>query len=67
MPNRVNRAIELLAEGQPVYYTGPHAGHVLTYAHGTEDTTTWGGLYQRRDGARSVRHGGFGRVFTRTG
>ncbi len=41
MPNRVNRAIELLAEGQPVYYTGPHAGHVLTYAQGTEDATTW--------------------------
>ena len=67
MPNRVNRAIELLAEGQPVYYTGPHAGHVLTYAQGTEDATTWGGLYQRRDGTRSVRHGGYGRVFTRTG
>ena len=36
MPNRVNCAIELLAEGQPVYYTGAHAGHVLTYAQGTE-------------------------------
>ena len=26
---RINRAIELLAEDQAVYYTGEHAGHVL--------------------------------------
>lgn len=25
-PKRVNRAIELLAEGQPIYYTGSHSG-----------------------------------------
>ena len=39
--SRVNRAIELLSEGQPVYYTGAHAGHVLTYGQGVEDAGTW--------------------------
>ena len=41
MGHRVNRAVQLLAEGQPVYYVGAHAGHVLTYAQGKEDAATW--------------------------
>lgn len=41
MSVRVNRAIELLAQDQPVYYTGAHAGHVLTYEQGKEDAGTW--------------------------
>ena len=41
MANRINRAIELLAQGQAIYYDGPHSGHVLTYAQGREDAGTW--------------------------
>jgi 4-hydroxy-2-oxoheptanedioate aldolase len=39
--SRVNRAIELLAQGQQVFYTGGHTGHVLTHAQGVEDAQTW--------------------------
>ncbi len=38
---RVNRAIELLAQDQPIYYTGNHTGHVLTYEQGKVDAGTW--------------------------
>ena len=41
MSNKINRAVELLAEDQPIYYTGAHAGHVLTYEQGKEDAATW--------------------------
>ena len=41
MPKRINRAIELLEEDQPIYYTGPHSGHVLTYEEGLKDSQTW--------------------------
>jgi len=41
MPTRVNRAIELLAQGQAIYYDGPHSGHVLTYDQGKQDAGTW--------------------------
>lgn len=41
MPTRINRAIELLAEGQAIYYAGNHTGHVLTHAQGREDCGTW--------------------------
>jgi 4-hydroxy-2-oxoheptanedioate aldolase len=41
MPSRINRAIELLAEDQAIYYTGGHSGHVLTYAQGCEDAGVW--------------------------
>ena len=41
MANRINRAIELLAQGQAIYYDGPHSGHVLTPAQGREDAGTW--------------------------
>src|SRR6266513_6131243 len=41
MPNRVNRAIELLQQDQAIYYTGGHSGHVLTYPQGCEDAHIW--------------------------
>src|ERR1051325_11173073 len=39
--SRINRAIELLAQDQAIYYVGAHSGHVLTRAQGREDTGTW--------------------------
>ena len=41
MAQRVNRAIELLESGQPIYYVGGHTGHVLTYDQGRQDAGTW--------------------------
>jgi 4-hydroxy-2-oxoheptanedioate aldolase len=41
MPQRINRAIELLESGQPIYYVGGHTGHVLTHAQGQKDAATW--------------------------
>ncbi|MEX1020871.1 MAG: aldolase/citrate lyase family protein [Litorilinea sp.] len=41
MPARINRAIELLSQDQPLYYTGGHTGHVLTYEQGRQDAHTW--------------------------
>lgn len=41
MAQRVNRAIELLESGQPIYYVGGHTGHVLTYEQGRHDAKTW--------------------------
>src|SRR5215472_10744414 len=41
MPSRINRAIELLAENQAIYYVGAHTGHVLSAAQGREDAGTW--------------------------
>ena len=41
MANRVNRAVELLSQDQPIYYTGAHTGHVLTYEQGKIDAHTW--------------------------
>ena len=41
MATRLNRAIELLSQGQAVYYDGPHSGHVLTFDQGREDAGTW--------------------------
>jgi 2-keto-3-deoxy-L-rhamnonate aldolase RhmA len=39
--SRINRAVELLADDQPIYYTGGHTGHVLTYEQGRRDAATW--------------------------
>src|SRR4051794_16056953 len=39
--SRINRAIELLSQGQAIYYVGAHSGHVLTRAQGREDAGTW--------------------------
>jgi 4-hydroxy-2-oxoheptanedioate aldolase len=41
MASRINRAIELLAQGQAIYYVGAHTGQVLTAAQGREDLGTW--------------------------
>lgn len=41
MSPRINRAIELLAQDQPLYYMGGHTGHVLTYEQGRIDAGTW--------------------------
>ena len=41
MAPRINRAIELLAADQAIYYVGNHTGHVLTHAQGREDSGTW--------------------------
>ena len=41
MAARINRAVELLEQDQPIYYVGPHTGHVLTYEHGKQDAHTW--------------------------
>src|SRR5205814_3636776 len=39
--SRINRAIELLAQDQAIYYVGAHSGHVLTRAQGRDDAGTW--------------------------
>ena len=41
MAHRINRAIELLEQGQAIYYDGPHSGHVLTHEQGRHDAGTW--------------------------
>ena len=38
---RINRTVELLAAGQPVYYVGSHSGAVLTREQGMQDAHTW--------------------------
>lgn len=38
---RINRAIELLEQGQPVYYTGGHTGAELSYEAGRRMAGTW--------------------------
>jgi 4-hydroxy-2-oxoheptanedioate aldolase len=40
-PKRVNRAIELLEQGQPIYYTGSHSGTVGNFEQGKLDAQTW--------------------------
>ena len=41
MASRINRALELLGQGQAIYYVGGHSGHVLTYEQGRKDAHTW--------------------------
>lgn len=41
MSNRINRAIELLDQDQPIFYTGGHTGGVVTYEAGKEMAKTW--------------------------
>ena len=41
MAARINRAIELLAQDQAIYYVGHHTGHLLTHAQGRQDAHTW--------------------------
>jgi 4-hydroxy-2-oxoheptanedioate aldolase len=40
-PKRINRAIELLAQGQPIYYTGSHEGTDGSFEQGVKDAQTW--------------------------
>lgn len=40
-PKHINRAIELLEEGQPVYYTGSHSGTTGTFEQGRKDAQTY--------------------------
>jgi 4-hydroxy-2-oxoheptanedioate aldolase len=41
MATRINRAIELLAQDQPIYYSGGHTGHKLTREQGRIDAHIW--------------------------
>ncbi len=38
---RINRTIELLTDGESVYYAGGHTGHVLSHEQGRQDAGTW--------------------------
>src|SRR5713226_294270 len=38
---RINRAIDLLAQGQPIYYTGSHEGTEGGFEQGVKDAQTW--------------------------
>ena len=38
---RINRAIELLEAGQPIYYTGSHSGTAGTFEQGKADASTY--------------------------
>jgi hypothetical protein len=40
--NRINRAIDLLEQGQPIYYTGSHEGTEGSFEQGVKDAQTWG-------------------------
>src|SRR6266566_3301517 len=40
-PRHINRAIELLEAGQPVYYTGSHSGTEGTFEAGKADAQTF--------------------------
>ena len=40
-PKRINRAIELLEHGQPIYYTGSHEGTEGSFEQGVKDAQTW--------------------------
>jgi 4-hydroxy-2-oxoheptanedioate aldolase len=40
-PKRINRAIELLEHGQPIYYTGSHSGTEGSFDQGKKDAQTW--------------------------
>jgi 4-hydroxy-2-oxoheptanedioate aldolase len=38
---RINKAIELLEQGQPIYYTGSHDGTEGSFETGVKDAQTW--------------------------
>src|ERR1700682_4082737 len=40
-PARINRAIEMLAYGLPIYYTGSHSGTTGTFEQGVKDAQTY--------------------------
>jgi 4-hydroxy-2-oxoheptanedioate aldolase len=38
---RINRSIELLSQGQPIYYTGSHSGTTGSFEQGKQDAQTY--------------------------
>src|SRR6201986_1298149 len=40
-PKHINKAIELLADQQPIYYTGSHSGTTGTFEQGVKDAQTY--------------------------
>src|SRR3989441_8982642 len=40
-PKRINRAIDLLSQGQPIYYTGSHSGTEGSFEQGVKDAQTY--------------------------
>ena len=40
-PRRINKAIELWEDGQPIYYNGPAGTGVDPYAQGVKMARTW--------------------------
>src|SRR5579883_3363138 len=40
-PKRINKAIELLEQGQPIYYTGSHEGTAGSFEQGKKDAQTY--------------------------
>jgi 4-hydroxy-2-oxoheptanedioate aldolase len=40
-PKRINRALELLEQGQPIYYTGSHSGTEGGFEQGRKDAQTY--------------------------
>jgi 4-hydroxy-2-oxoheptanedioate aldolase len=40
-PKHINRAIELLEQGQPIYYTGSHSGTEGSFEQGRQDAQTY--------------------------
>jgi 4-hydroxy-2-oxoheptanedioate aldolase len=40
-PKHINRAVELLEQGQPIYYTGSHSGTEGSYEQGIKDAQTY--------------------------
>ena len=39
--SRINRAIEILEQDQPIYYTGSHEGTEGSFEQGVKDAQTW--------------------------
>src|SRR5215831_963334 len=40
-PKHINRAIDLLSQGQPIYYTGSHSGTEGSFEQGKKDAQTY--------------------------
>jgi 4-hydroxy-2-oxoheptanedioate aldolase len=40
-PKHINRALELLEQGQPIYYTGSHSGTTGSFEQGKKDAQTY--------------------------
>ena len=40
-PKHINQAIDMLEQGQPIYYTGSHSGTEGTFEQGKKDAQTW--------------------------